>query len=92
LERWRQGVRLGDRRTLRADLSVLRQEQTCTWLRIVMREGRKRQIRRVAEMLGHPVQQLIRTRIGPLHLGKLKPREWRYLNEGEVAELKKLKR
>jgi pseudouridine synthase len=92
LERWRQGVMLDDRRTVQAGLSILRQEGSSTWLRVVLHEGRKRQIRRVAKSLGHPVRQLIRTRIGPLHMGKIQPGEWRHLNEGEIAELKKLKR
>ncbi|MCL5999368.1 MAG: rRNA pseudouridine synthase [Chloroflexi bacterium] len=59
-----------------------------TWLRVVLHEGRKRQIKRVAKLLGHPVKQLIRIRIGTLHLGNLKQREWRHLSEAEVTALK----
>ena len=59
-----------------------------TWLRVVLHEGRKRQIKRVAKLLGHPVKQLIRIRIGTLHLGNLKPQEWRHLSEAEVTALK----
>ena len=60
-----------------------------TWLRIVLREGRKRQIRRVGKLLGHSVQQLIRVRIGSLRLGELQPGQWRQLREDEVKRLMK---
>jgi len=60
-----------------------------TWLRVIMHEGRKRQIRRVAQALGHPVLRLIRTRIGPLELGRLGAGEWRWLTPAEVGALRK---
>jgi len=92
LRRWRTGVFLEGRRTAPADVSIIRQEKNHTWLRIVLREGRKRQIRRMAAMLGHPVHRLIRVRIGPVHLGDLKPGQWRHLTEKELEELKELTR
>jgi 23S rRNA pseudouridine2605 synthase len=58
-----------------------------TWLRIVMHEGRKRQIRRVAKLLGHPVVELQRVRVGSVCLGALKSGEWRRLSEHEVRAL-----
>ncbi len=58
------------------------------WLRITLTEGRKRQIRVIAEELNHPVITLIRVRLGPLKLGKLKPGAWRYLTPKEVNQLK----
>jgi pseudouridine synthase len=64
--------------------------QDHTWLRVIMREGRKRQIRRVALALGHPVLRLIRTRIGPLELGRLGAGEWRQLTPAEVGALRKV--
>ncbi len=89
LTRWRRGVFLDGRRTAPATVTVLQQEKKGTWLRVVMREGRKRQIRRIAAMLGHPVQRLVRVRIGAISLGRLKPGEWRHLTEQEVNLLKK---
>ncbi|MCG6928026.1 MAG: rRNA pseudouridine synthase [Acidobacteria bacterium] len=47
------------------------------WLEIVLTEGRKRQIRRMCAILRHPVQELIRLRIGPFALGPLPPGHWR---------------
>jgi len=90
LEKWRNGVFLNGRTTAPADVSVLRREKKRAWLRVILREGRKRQIRRVAAMLGHPVRRLIRVRIGPVLLGKLKPGKWRHLTRQELKSLKKL--
>ena len=87
-KRWRRGVFLDGRRTAPADVAILRRERDCTWLRVVLREGRKRQIRRVAAMLGHPVHRLIRVRIGSLQLGDLEPRQWRRLTRDEVNALR----
>ena len=81
LEQWRHGVQLDDRLTAPADIHVLRKSKDATLLRITLREGRKRQIRRIAAAFGHPVRSLVRTRIGSLTLGNLKPGEWRYLND-----------
>ncbi len=92
LRRWARGVYLDGQRTAPARVSRLKQEKDRTWLRVVMREGRKRQIRRVGALLGHPVLRLIRERIGPISLGRLKPGEWRYLSDREVAALKAKRR
>jgi len=88
LRRWRRGVVLDGRRTAPARVSFLRRQGERTWLRIVLREGRKRQIRRVAAMLGHPVHRLIRIRIGPVRLGDLKPGQWRLLSDAEIRALR----
>jgi len=58
------------------------------WLRIVMSEGRKRQIREVGSRIGLPVVRIVRVRIGTLLLGELKPGEWRNLSAGELSSLK----
>ena len=88
LKKWRRGVFLDRKRTAPAGVSIARQEKGATWLRVVLREGRKRQIRRVAAMLGHPVHRLIRVRIGSLRLGDLKPGQWRRLTGAEVKALR----
>lgn len=59
-----------------------------TWLRIILHEGKKRQIRHMCASLGHPVKRLIRVRIGPLRLGSMKLGEWRRLTKDEIAALK----
>jgi pseudouridine synthase len=88
LERWRRGLWLDNQKTMPAKVEIVRQEKAFTLLEIVMREGRKRQIRRVANLLGYPVQLLVRERIGPIQLGDLKPGDWRHLTEKEMRLLK----
>ena len=87
LSRWQNGVYLGGRKTAPTKITVIQQDVSFTRLEIVMREGRKRQIRRVANMLGFPVKQLVREKIGSLTLGNLKLGEWRHLTKKEVADL-----
>ena len=88
LNQWRRGIRLDDRKTAPAKIKIINQGPNFTLLEIIMREGRKRQIRRVANILGFPVTHLVREKIGPLNLGNLKPGEWRHLSRGEVSTLK----
>lgn len=88
LNRWRKGMWLDGKKTSPAKIRIIRQELTFTHLEILLREGRKRQIRRIANMLGHPVKRLVRERIGPLSLGDLKPGEWRHLTPAEIAEVR----
>ena len=59
------------------------------WVRVIMREGRKRQIRETCKQLDLPIVRILRIRIGSLRLGSLKPRPWRYLTMQEVSELKR---
>ena len=89
---WERGVMLEGQLTAPAVVDVLRKEKHSTLLRIVMHEGRKRQIRRVAELLGHPVRELTRVRLGPLSLGTLPEGQWRHLASKEVAALESVKR
>jgi 23S rRNA pseudouridine2605 synthase len=89
LEAWRRGVVLEEGyRTAPAEVRVESFSGKGTWLRVILREGRKRQIRETGSQIGLPVVKIIRVRIGTLQLGNLKPREWRYLSEAEVAALK----
>jgi len=62
------------------------------WLRIVMKEGRKRQIRETAKLLGLFVVRIIRVRIGSILLGALKSGEYRELSADEVKTLKNHRR
>ena len=60
-----------------------------TWLRVIMKEGRKHQIRETCRQIGLPVVSIVRIRIGSLQLGNLKPNQWRYLTPAEIKALKK---
>jgi 23S rRNA pseudouridine2605 synthase len=88
LSSWRRGIVLEDGyHTRPVQVTVEGFSGKGTWLRVIMKEGRKRQIRETGSRLGLPVVKIIRVRIGSLNLGNLKPREWRYLTPQEVAEL-----
>jgi 23S rRNA pseudouridine2605 synthase len=89
LATWRRGVVLEDGyKTAPAEVRFESAMGKGAWLRVVMKEGRKRQIREVGSQIGLPVVKIIRVRIGSLRLGSLKPREWRHLTEDEVEGLK----
>lgn len=83
LRRLREGVELDDGVTAPAKASVLGPGL----VRLVIHEGRNRQVRRMLDAVGHPVVRLVRTRIGPLTDTRLRPGEWRPLEAEEVAAL-----
>ncbi len=87
LERWRRGVQLDGQPTQPVQLRVLRSSAAATGLEVVMGEGRNRQIRRTAALLGHPVLDLQRLAIGGLELGALQEGEWRRLDRREWQAL-----
>ncbi len=90
LKAWRHGVLLEGQMTAPAKVDIVDAGRGQTWLRVVMHEGRKRQIREVAGMLGHRVKYLQRVRIGPIRLTTLKVGEWRHLSASEVKLLQGL--
>jgi len=86
---WRRGVVLEDGyRTLPAEVEIINFTKKGAWLRVTLREGKKRQIRRIGFRIGLPVQQIRRVRIGPIELGKLQPGNFRYLKPNEIQTLK----
>ncbi len=87
LERLQRGIMLDGEpaRAVRADME--RQGRDGTWVRIVLKEGRKREVRRMLEAVGHRVIRLIRTRIGPVRMGSLAPGAHRELTEWEIRRL-----
>ena len=68
LQQWRQGVLLEGQKTLPAQVKVIRRARAKTLLEVILNEGRNRQIRRVADQLGHPVLELHRTAIASIQL------------------------
>jgi pseudouridine synthase len=94
LESLRTGVKLDDGVTKPAEVDVLRitpgsRDSGIAELRIVIREGRHRQVRRMLHAVGHKVQSLQRVGFGPLKLGRLKVGGWRVLGELEIAALRR---
>jgi 23S rRNA pseudouridine2605 synthase len=91
----RAGIEIEGRRTSPAEAEVVRtapfgheDRPGHAWLRIVIHEGRKRQIRLMCAAVGHPVSKLVRTRVGDVLLGRLPPGKSRRLSGREVASLK----
>ncbi len=85
LEKWESGIWLDDSRTAACSVKALQATKRSTVLRVVMVEGRKRQIRRVARELGHPVIRIVRTHIGQLGLGTLRKGAWYQLADEEIG-------
>jgi 23S rRNA pseudouridine2605 synthase len=83
LRRLREGVELDDGLTAPALASLVPPHA----LRLVIHEGRNRQVRRMCAAVGHPVLRLVRTRIGPIAERRLGPGEWRPLTLAEVRAL-----
>lgn len=96
LEKLRQGVRLEDGRTRPCQIQRVSatprkgEEEGNTWLRVTLREGRTRQIRRMFESIGHPVSKLKRVAIGPVRDPNLPSGAHRRLTASEVAALQRL--
>ena len=83
LKKLRDGIELDDGVTSPAEVGQLQPGV----LRIVIHEGRNRQIRRMCDAVGHPVERLVRVRVGPLIDRTLAPGKWRHLTTAEVVSL-----
>ncbi len=90
IERLKKGVKLEDGVTLPAEVRAKESADKNSWVEIGIREGRNRQVRRMCEAVGHPVMKLKRISVGPIKLGRMKQGEWRFLNEKELRELKRV--
>lgn len=106
LEALRQGVKLSDGPTRPVEVKLLetepelperpvpirfRKNVPTAWLRLVLREGRNRQVRRMTAAVGHPTLRLVRIAVGPIGLDGLQPGEWRDLSVEEQRALMLLK-
>ena len=82
------GILLEDKKTAPCKISEIRIIDNCSFLEVILFEGRKRQIRRMFDELGYIVIELDRIAFGPLTIAGIKRGEWRYLNKNEIASLK----
>lgn len=89
LGRLARGIQLDAHRTAPADVERIRVVANQTIVRITLREGRNRQVRRMCEAIGHPVEHLRRVAIGPIRDAALRLGQYRALTNEEVARLKK---
>jgi 23S rRNA pseudouridine2605 synthase len=88
LQTLRKGVPLDDGPTLPADVELVESAGGRSTVRLVIREGRNRQVRRMLKAVGHPVRELTRTAFGPVRLGRLQPGSWRRLRPYEIHRLR----
>ena len=89
IEKLKTGVKLVERMTAPVKVKRIRETENNSWLEIIIYEGKKRQIRRMLEKIGHDVLKLKRIRIDGLELGKLEPGTFRYLTPEERDKIKK---
>ena len=90
IERLSRGVKIEGRRTERALVQIApTRHDKYTTLRITISEGRNRQVRKMFDAIGHPVDELRRVAIGPLQDRHLHAGQWRDLTDAEVASLRK---
>lgn len=99
LQPLRSGIEIGDFRTRPAEAEIIaepslperavpvRDYHPTTWLKIVLREGKNRQVRRMTAKIGYPTLRLVRVAIGPVSLNGLAPGQWRYLTDREIRQL-----
>jgi 23S rRNA pseudouridine2605 synthase len=85
--RLRRGVRLEDGLARASSVRSVGRSRDRAAIRVVLTEGRKREVRRMLDAVGLPVRRLVRTRMGPIGLGRLKPGEVRDLTPDEVRRL-----
>jgi 23S rRNA pseudouridine2605 synthase len=83
------GIRLGRTMTAPANVRRLRKTENNSWIEITIYEGKKRQIRRMLERVGHPVMRLMRIRINGLEMGGLKPGAYRKMTPEEMKKITK---
>ncbi len=89
IEKLKTGVKLVERMTAPVKVKRIRETENNSWLEIIIYEGKKRQIRRMLEKIGHDVLKLKRIRVDGLELGKLEPGTFRYLTPEERDKIKK---
>lgn len=89
LDRLRAGVVLDDGPTQPAGVRTLSADGRSARLEITIHEGRKRQVKRMCEAIGHPVERLSRVSFGPLRLADLPEGAWRPLDPDEVVSLRR---
>lgn len=89
IEKLKKGIWLEDGKTAPCEISFIKKTNENSWFRVTLKEGKRRQIRRMFHAIGHDVMKLKRISIGPIKLGKLPIGNYRFLTEKEIIILKK---
>lgn len=88
LEKLRKGIKIEEKLAIPVSVHLVKTLKANSWIKITLHEGRKRQIRKMLERVGHPVIRLIRIAIDGVKLGDLKPGQLRPLTKEEIEALK----
>lgn len=91
LDKLRNGVYIDHKKTKRAKLKILNSYEDSTVIEIQISEGRNRQIRKMFELVNHPVMTLKRIKIGLIEIGGLLPGDYRELDQDEMIFINKIK-
>ena len=87
LNEWRKGVILEGKMTMPAKVELVDRMNSNTLLKVTLKEGRNRQIRKLADLFGHPVKDLQRIAISNIKLNDLQEGDWRALNHYEWTSI-----
>jgi pseudouridine synthase len=90
VEKFEKGIDIGGYTTAPASLKIIKTFNEATEVEITIHEGKNRQIRRMCDVVGHPVLSLKRIQVGNIKLNNLPKGEWRYLNEEEINYIKSM--
>jgi 23S rRNA pseudouridine2605 synthase len=90
LEKFKQGVKIEEDVVASGEGKIIRAEKDRSVLELTLKEGRKREIKRMCEMVGFPVSNLIRSKFAHLSARGLQTGQWRYLTDREILQLKKM--
>jgi 23S rRNA pseudouridine2605 synthase len=87
LQRLERGITIDGRRTWPAKLKILRRKKGTTTVEVIIHEGKKRQVRKMFQAIGHPVLRLKRTAYGGLRLGSLGRGKYRFLSQTDIQKI-----
>ena len=90
LDTFKKGIIIDGYKTLPSNIEIIEKDNKYSVLKIIITEGRNRQVRKMCEAIGHRVASLKRIAIEDLSIGDLKVGEYRYLTKKEVKYLKKI--
>jgi 23S rRNA pseudouridine2605 synthase len=90
LKRFHKGIKLDDGEIAKGEAKILKIEKDNSVLELKLREGKKREIKRMCKVIGLSVTNLVRTKFANLTAKNLKLGAWRYLKEKEIVRLKEI--
>ena len=85
---WRSGIDLDSKKTYPCEIDIIKQDSKYTFLKIILKEGRNRQIRRIASLLGHKVIDLQRVNFSNISIDDLKEGDWKLIDFKKIKNIK----